>query len=51
MVIGGMEFFDRKEVKDIASYLRVLSNPKDDISLRRIINVPRRGLVTPPCSA
>ncbi|MBV6482268.1 MAG: UvrD-helicase domain-containing protein [Candidatus Omnitrophica bacterium] len=44
VVIGGMEFFDRKEVKDIASYLRVLSNPKDDISLRRIINVPRRGI-------
>lgn len=43
-VIGGMEFFDRKEVKDIASYLRVLANPKDDISLRRIINVPRRGI-------
>ena len=44
VVIGGMEFFDRKEVKDIASYLRVLANPKDDISLRRIINVPRRGI-------
>ncbi len=44
VVIGGMEFFDRKEVKDVASYLRVLANPKDDISLRRIINVPKRGI-------
>ncbi|MCG3197228.1 MAG: ATP-dependent DNA helicase PcrA [bacterium] len=44
VVIGGMEFFDRKEVKDIASYLRVLANPRDDIALRRILNVPRRGI-------
>jgi DNA helicase-2/ATP-dependent DNA helicase PcrA len=44
VVIGGMEFFDRKEVKDIAAYLRVLANPKDEVSLRRILNVPRRSV-------
>lgn len=41
---GGLKFYDRKEVKDILAYLRVLVNPSDDISLRRIINVPKRAI-------
>lgn len=44
VVVGGMEYFARKEIKDIAAYLRVLSNPKDEIGLRRILNVPKRGI-------
>ncbi|HZJ83143.1 MAG TPA: UvrD-helicase domain-containing protein, partial [Clostridia bacterium] len=41
---GGLRFYDRKEIKDIIAYLRVVANPADDISLKRIINVPRRGI-------
>ena len=43
-VYGGMKFYDRKEVKDLIGYLRSLANPDDDISLRRIINTPKRGI-------
>lgn len=42
-VSGGTSFFQRKEVKDIISYLRVLANPDDDVNLLRILNTPRRG--------
>ncbi len=43
-IVGGTKFYDRKEIKDILAYLRLISNPDDDISLSRIINVPRRGI-------
>ena len=43
-VSGGTSFFQRKEIKDVSSYMRVLANPDDDVSLLRIINTPRRGI-------
>jgi DNA helicase-2/ATP-dependent DNA helicase PcrA len=43
-IIGGQKFFARKEIKDVVSYLRVLYNPDDSVSLRRIINTPTRGI-------
>ncbi len=45
-VIGGLRYYDRKEIKDLMSYMRVVVNPDDDISLLRIINEPRRGMGT-----
>lgn len=43
-IVGGLKFYERAEIKDIIAYLRVLLNPKDDISLKRIINTPRRNI-------
>lgn len=43
-IFGGMKFYERKEIKDITAYLRVLVNPKDSVNLKRILNVPARGL-------
>lgn len=44
IVVGGTKFYDRKEIKDILSYLRVVINPDDSVALRRIINTPTRGI-------
>ncbi len=43
-VVGGVRFYERREVRDLLAYLRLLVNPDDTISLRRILNVPRRGI-------
>ncbi|WYP27470.1 DNA helicase PcrA [Alkalihalobacillus sp. FSL W8-0930] len=43
-IVGGTKFYDRKEIKDVLAYLRLISNSDDDISLQRIVNVPKRGL-------
>lgn len=43
-IVGGTRFYDRKEIKDILAYLKVLINPQDDISIKRIINVPKRSI-------
>ena len=43
-VVGGLRFYERREVKDLLAYLRVLANCEDEISLRRIINIPKRGI-------
>lgn len=43
-IVGGLRFYDRKEIKDIMGYLRLINNPLDDISLKRVINVPKRGI-------
>ena len=43
-IYGGTKFYERKEIKDLVAYLRVLQNVQDDISLKRIINVPKRGI-------
>ena len=44
VIVGGIRFYERREIKDLLAYLRLLVNPADDVSLLRIINVPRRGI-------
>ena len=43
-IVGGLKFYERREIKDVLAYLRVIENPEDSVSLERIINVPRRGI-------
>ena len=43
-IIGGVRFYERKEIKDALAYLKLIINPHDDVSLRRVINVPARGV-------
>ena len=44
IVVGGMKFYDRREVKDVIAYLSVIANPEDEVSLQRVINLPPRGI-------
>lgn len=43
-IVGGIKFYERKEIKDLLAYLRLIANPNDDLSLERVINVPKRGI-------
>ena len=43
-IVGGLKFYDRKEIKDAIAYLRIIANPEDTVSLLRVINTPRRGI-------
>ena len=44
VIVGGLRFYERKEVKDLLAYLRLVANPDDAQSLKRIVNVPARGI-------
>ena len=44
IIVGGIKFYERKEIKDVLAYLRLIENPNDDISFLRVVNVPRRGI-------
>jgi len=44
IIVGGLKFYDRKEIKDVLSYLKAIANPADNLSLLRVINTPRRGI-------
>jgi DNA helicase-2/ATP-dependent DNA helicase PcrA len=44
VIVGGLRFYERKEIKDVVAYLRVIANPADGVSLKRIVNVPSRGI-------
>src|SRR5205814_7398954 len=50
-VVGGVRFYERREVRDLLAYLRVIANPEDLVSMRRILNTPRRCIGDPaqPC--
>ena len=50
-VVGGLRFYERKEIKDVLAYLRTLVNPQDAVSARRIINTPKRGIGDRPSGA
>ena len=43
-VVGGVRFYERREVRDLLGYLRLIANPEDEVSLRRVLNMPRRGI-------
>ena len=43
-IVGGVEFYQRREIKDLVSYLRLVVNPADEVAFRRVVNVPRRGI-------